>query len=238
MNGYERDESYLQELMREFPVPSAPSLREAMFLIQERYRLLWSIFHDLDADPINSKIPIDRSDSSFLSYMIEIEASIKAIHGTLYRGILSNASHYRQEDDRHAGAVWFGGQDPFYRTIGRFQGSKPADIQSHVRDAVVAYIDNREDPLKAVCMFYQQFVQTHPFYDANGRIARLIASYFLRKHGLEIRWSEMEGKNNEFIRRLNAVHKHANFPAPYIRYLASYVRKFTHEVAMLGSTSD
>lgn len=138
MDGRERDERYLDELMREFPVSHAPVLQDAIFLIQERYRLLWSIFHSLDADPIRSEVPIDRSDDSFKFYLMEIEDSIN----------------------------------------------------------------------------------------------------FLWKHGLEIRWSEMEGKNNEFIRRLNAVHKHVNSPAPYVGYLTSYVRKFTHEVEALRDATE
>lgn len=133
---------------------------------------------------------------------------------------------------------FFGGQDRFYRSEGKFKGSDPEHILSDVRMAIQAYLERRDSPVEAVCMFYQLLVKAHPFYDANGRIARLFASSLLRMHGLEIRWDEMEGKNNEFIRRLNQVHKHPTSPRPYLGYLTSHIRKFTHPIAASDEAYD
>jgi len=50
------------------------------------------------------------------------------------------------------------------------------------------------DPVRKAAIFYQKFVSTHPFYDGNGRLARLIANIYLFKFGLTINWSEFDSR--------------------------------------------
>lgn len=228
MPSLEQEEEYLRELMAEFRVADAPPVSEALYLVQERYRMLWS---RLLGRTIRFEPPyVDLRNEDVQEVVAEAEKLVTEIHRFLFVGILSNAGTYRSASDTHEGAVWFGGHDRFYRQVGRFQGSTPQDIETDVRSAVQAFCRESYDPLRAACAFYQRFVRTHPFYDANGRIARLVAALLLRAFGLEVRWSEMENKNNEFIRRLNAVHKHESNPNPYLTYLTSYVSRFTHEI--------
>lgn len=229
MPSLEQEEEYLRELMAEFRVADAPPVSDALYLVQERYRMLWSRL--LSRTTRRFEPPYaDLRNEDVQEVVAEAEKLVTEIHRFLFVGILSNAGTYRSSSDTHAGAVWFGGHDRFYRQVGKFQGSAPQDIETDVRGAVEAFCRESYDPLRAICTFYQRFVRAHPFYDANGRIARLVAAIILRAFGLEVRWSEMETKNNEFIRRLNYVHKHESNPDFYVAILTSYVGKFTHEI--------
>lgn len=237
MPSAEQEEAYLGELMLEFPVENAPSVSEALYRVQERYRMVWSRLLNLKTLTL-VHTQMDQRLDLVESVVNDAEGLIRDIHRFLFTGVLCNAGEYRSAHDAHAGAVWFGGHDRYYRKIGRFEGSAPENIASDVRAALDAYCMGTSDPLRAVCTFYQRFVRIHPFYDANGRIARLAAALFLRVHGLEVRWNEMESKNNEFIRRLNYVHKHENNPSFYLGILTSYVGKFTHTVEPTSDAVD
>ncbi len=228
MTSDDQESAYLGQLMDEFRVENAPSVEDALYAVQERYRMIWSRllihtphqFDSLQASPRPAEVP-----EHFVS---TAERFIREIHRFLFVRVLSNAGEYRSAHDANGGVVWFGGHDRFYRQVGKFEGSAPDKIEAGVREALAQYCRGMSDPLRAVCTFYQQFVRIHPFYDANGRIARLVAAILLRVHGLEVRWSEMENKNNEFVRRLNYVHKHEKNQTFYLQILTQYVDKFTH----------
>lgn len=64
---------------------------------------------------------------------------------------------------------------------------------------------HQKAPVLAAVRFYQKFVNVHPFYDANGRIGRLIATMYLADHNLVLSWSEFDSKS-KFIKKLNYTH--------------------------------
>lgn len=110
--SHERDEAYLKELMHEFRVPDAPSLNDALHLLQERYRVLWSVFHDpshwtmlLGADPTGQGNQVPDAAST--------EVLVRAVHRVLYDGIIRNAGEYRSRLDSNEGAVFFRRPRPF-----------------------------------------------------------------------------------------------------------------------------
>lgn len=80
--------------------------------------------------------------------------------------------------------------------------------------------------------FYQKFVNVHPFYDANGRIGRLIALMYLADRNLVLSWSEFDSKT-KFIKKLNRCH--LNPSDETFGYLAEYVREFTTPLDELDS---
>ena len=64
----------------------------------------------------------------------------------------------------------------------------------------------------------------HPFYDANGRIGRLIATMYLESHGVVLSWSEFDSKK-KFINKLNRCHLKPSEET--FGYLVEYLREFT-----------
>lgn len=81
------------------------------------------------------------------------------------------------------------------------------------------------DPVWTSMEFYQKFVNVHPFYDANGRIARFLVSIYLQYHGFYIQWKIMEEKHKEkFLKKLNHCHVRIG-SSTYGKYL-DYLHKF------------
>lgn len=88
----DNDEIYLAKLMEDFPAGSELSVRDAIQLIQERYRWLWSWFPQHEIDPITIPMPIHVGvEQGVKEYLEEVEIQIRVVHRTLFKGIVSNA---------------------------------------------------------------------------------------------------------------------------------------------------
>ncbi len=82
---------------------------------------------------------------------------------------------------------------------------QPELIEHEVKQAM-SYLLLNENPIENAVRFYQHFVFTHPFYDANGRIARLISNLYLANNDLTIHWHNVDVKKS-FLSKLNWYHK-------------------------------
>ena len=94
---------------------------------------------------------------------------------------------------------------------------------------------------KAPSTFYQHFVKVHPFYDANGRIGRLIASIYLEYFEYKVLWKELETtKKNKFLGKLNECHKRQNPPLKeeYLEYLYDFWKPFVISMQQLEMPPD
>lgn len=112
----------------------------------------------------------------------------------------------------------------------RFTGSNPANIVEELCSAFLLLRNNSKNPVPDVLEFYRRFVKIHPFYDANGRIARLILSIYLLHYNLYINWRGIEtgGNKNKFIKKLNACHdrqEQHNYNE-YFNYLLNFFNAF------------
>lgn len=66
-----------------------------------------------------------------------------------------------------------------------FLPPSPVEIEPLLRDFFRWYArrKNREHPVELAALVHLKFVTIHPFTDGNGRIARLLMNFVLRKHG-------------------------------------------------------
>ncbi|PEN06547.1 hypothetical protein CRI93_09715 [Longimonas halophila] len=148
------------------------------------------------------------NDGALVDHASEVlPKSARIFHHGLYAGILKNAGDFRKATDPYAGAVSFGGRRP-QRLKMRFSGSPPEDISDDLGDAF-SVLQDTDAPKAASIEFYMRFNRVHPFYDANGRISRLIVTIYLHTQGWYIDWEALDRKKKEFLRRMNKCHKRA-----------------------------
>lgn len=191
------ERAYLEDLIADFGDPECPSVDEALEHLRIRYdQLMW--WAEVDG------------------YLVGLEARdwarfVGIQHLQLFGGILSNAGLFRQAIEPDGGAVGFGG--PARRRVGEFRyvGTTPSRIEAELRDAF-AILQSEPNPVRASILMYQRFVRIHPFYDANGRIGRLLVTFYLVSRGLYPDWALLDTHKGEFLQKLNAVHDHADRP--------------------------
>lgn len=217
-----QESEYLAELIRDFPVSisSIETVADIEATIQARYQSLLDRL--IDSDPLLAVMDsIDEHDFSSIFGSVAIES-----HRVLYGGILSNAGNYRQSTEANGGTVFFG---PQRGGSPEFTGIPANQIEGELADAFRNLTKRSSDPVSAAVKFYQQFVRIHPFYDANGRICRLLVSVYLDYHKLYVDWDRLQGRG-EWLRRLNACHKRQDQPLLYPQYLARLTEYFTSHV--------
>ena len=209
---------YLEELMTDFPCDCPWTVTEAFEQLNIRYTELEKQSFYL------AKVNFGFSFKSYFS------ALISYFHQYLFKNILSNAGSFRSEQDKNSGRIGFGGES--YRMIGnmQFTGAAPQNIPGDVETAC-AYLKKKDkNPVDSALRFYQLFVKTHPFYDANGRIARLLVSSYLAYYKHYVNWEDIlkKGKQTEFYKKLNECHKRTNGPSfdKYFDLLYNFFRKF------------
>ncbi|MDZ7795540.1 MAG: Fic family protein [Candidatus Marinimicrobia bacterium] len=112
---------------------------------------------------------------------------ILVIHSILYNDILNNAGKFREKDDINNGKIYFGGVEQ-REFKAKYTGSPPQEIEKKIIEAIQHLVNGNESSINNAMRFYQKFVYCHPFYDANGRIARLIVSIYLYNKDLIIDW--------------------------------------------------
>lgn len=185
---------------------------------EDVYRISWSRYQILQ----QTKIRAVFKDEKFQKWSrIEIYALLpKIIHQFIYFELFTFAGLYRKKSDPRSGLIHFG---PHYahKTKPEFQGDSPKNIKKGINEAVEHLIWNADDPLLQAMHFYQKFVNVHPFYDANGRIGRMIANIYLANHELVLSWKDFDGKG-KFVQKLNRTHKLANQET--FGYLLDHIR--------------
>lgn len=151
----------------------------------------------------------------------------KIIHNFIYDGLFTFSGNYRLSSDPRQGRIYFGPLHAQNRAP-KFEGDTPEKIEQGVKLAVSHLKWHPEDHLLQAMKFYQKFVNVHPFYDANGRIGRMIASIYLANHEQVLSWKDFDSKR-KFISKLNRCHllpSDENFA-----YLVNHVRSHAYALA-------
>jgi fido (protein-threonine AMPylation protein) len=208
---------YLAELMADFPVEGSPinSVEDAESLLQLRYQALLDAL--VDSKELLKRL---RSIPDKVDFSPIFETLTKFIHLTLFKDILSNAGNYRQPTEPKGGVVYFGPQKGVQP---RFIGTPAGEIEQAL-SIIFRHLSKRADnPIASAVIFYQQFVRVHPFYDANGRICRLLVSLYLDYHRYYIKWDDLQHQG-KWIHKLNACHdrQHQELYDEYLGYLIDH----------------
>jgi Fic family protein len=94
---------------------------------------------------------------------------IQQIHVVVTRGILSNPGQYRTGNVRIAGSTI---APPSYTKIIKLMDDYTHDIRTLPLH-----------PVKKTAFIHYELVRIHPFFDGNGRVARLLSNLFLMQNG-------------------------------------------------------
>ena len=188
------------------------------------YKDSWSRYNTLQ----QAKLRVVFEDDTFQNWpRKKIYALLpKIIHNFIYQGLYSFAGVYRQKSDPGNGVIRFGPQYG-HRMEQKFRGDTPESIPRGVNEAVAHLIRGADDPVYQAMRFYQKFVNVHPFYDANGRIARMIANIYLANHELVLSWKDFDGKG-KFISKLNYCHKNPSKES--FEYLVNYIHPYVYRL--------
>jgi fido (protein-threonine AMPylation protein) len=232
------DSTYLQELINDFPCKRKTSIEKAELWLQERYRVfelgefIPTVFEILN-DPSRIRITNDPSINPLFDlfnqgeiYPLFFYNLSKSIHKYLFSKILSNAGNFRSSSEINSGFIGFGG--PNRRALGnlKFHGSTPEKITLNLINAFCHLKKKSNDPLRDGLLFYRKFVRTHPFYDGNGRIGRLILKIYLRIFHLEIQWDKIN--NEKLMKKMNECHLREDKEKEYEKYfgfLYDFIKK-------------
>lgn len=210
--------------MAAFPVAAASSTRsmeDAAATIQLRYQSLLDSL--VDSEAVTRLL--DSTSETFFSPLFASLARLS--HRTLYGEILANAGKYRQPTEADGGAVYFGPQS---KGPAEFTGTSASKIESELTGAFRHLSKTTSDPVASAVTFYQQFVRIHPFYDANGRITRLLVSVYLDYHGRYVDWDDLQ-RQGKWIHHLNNCHKRQGQKV-YDTYLGRLIDYFARHVRL------
>lgn len=203
-----------KELLKDFaPKPGLSA--------EDVYRISWSRYNILENIPFHEVLK-----ANWITKLLRVPIYSKlpeTLHHFMYDDLYTFAGQYRKVSDPNQGKIYFGPQHAHQRKP-KFTGDSPEEIDEGVAEAVWHLRKWVRDPVYRAIRFYQKFVNIHPFYDGNGRVARIITNTYLNSHGLTIAWSEFDSKG-KFIRKLNRCH--LNPTDATFDYLVNYVREFT-----------
>ncbi|MCH7628862.1 MAG: Fic family protein [Proteobacteria bacterium] len=217
------DTEHLADLLSDFGCHADTDALLALTDIAGRYRALNDRLEDLVAF-IQSHIKNPAHDPCPLA-----EMGLR-IHGYLFSEILNNAGQYRRETDPKGGPIYFGGT-AHQSLKPAFEGRPAITLEAEMLDCYRLLFDF-SNPVRSAAWFYQRYSQIHPFYDANGRIARLFVTAYLVGERKFIRWGELSKARGKFIKKLNACHKRSSvdsFPE-YLGYLTSFLDGFVSDM--------
>ena len=227
MSPISNEFEYLQKLIRDFPPANPIDPKSALKLLRERYVSALEVWLSLALSEVEDiEFPILFLGISLLT------------HRDMYEGILSNVGKIRSIHDPGIGRVIFGGPDFRTPSGGKLEGVNPRKIMGELPFAFGHLSRDSSTPVRDAMSFYQKFVRVHPFYDANGRIARLIVSVYLDYHGYFVNWGGLKKKDNKFCNKLNKCHvrdfrnPHSKYEK-YFRYLLNFFKKYVQSKEIL-----
>ncbi len=233
------DEEHLFLLMKDFPCENQFPFEKATKVLELRYHSFETLMQTIIFETIkilDQKISSISSSDKLISafqtgnkFPFAFSISNRFFHKILFDNILGNAGQFRKLSDPNNGSIFFG--SPSKRILGNleFCGSNPANIESDLKDIFIYLNENSTDPLKDALMFYQKFVKIHPFYDANGRIARMLIEIYLLHFNKQILWkSLLEENKTQFIRKLNKCHKY-NTPE-HMKYFVDFFSRYVVDI--------
>lgn len=225
--------TYLRRLIKDFPSDTQPEeAAKALQKIAVRYQSIESEQY-FQGSSAYALMMLDLPEN--LSDILKQRAFL--IHKFLYNDILSNAGKTRKSSDPGGGVIGFGGTK-HQRQRMRFKGTSPSKIDDELDIAFSHLVLEPKDPIDKAMRFYQHFVYIHPFYDANGRIGRVIVSTYLKLFDYYVQWGEFDGPNNsKFISKLNACHdrmESGHTFEEYFGYLLSFFKKYVISVDELS----
>ena len=114
----------------------------------------------------------------------------------------------------------------------------PGHVQSEMDNLVAIYNDaeNKDiHPLICAAWFHHAFTTIHPFQDGNGRVARLLASLILIKHGLfpfTVLREEAKAKYIDALEKADA-----DEPQPLVEYFAEVQKRHIKKALNLKEVS-
>lgn len=149
-------------------------------------------------------------------------------HSIIFKDIISINGEFRSSDHDGSGSVYFGGQKR-QELRSRFTGSKPENIENDLKEAFKYLLDfDSNTPVDDALRFYQKFVFTHPFYDGNGRVARLFVNLYLLAYGKFIDWKNLHDKG-KFLSKLNYYHETGK--EEHFTWWAKVCYKFVYDIS-------
>lgn len=153
---------------------------------------------------------------------------VRFSHKYLYDKFLANAGEFRNINDKNSGKVYFGGEKQREFQF-EFSGVHPSQIIDKVAESIVCLVDDKGSPIECAMRFYQKFVLCHPFYDANGRIARFIVNIYMNYNHKFVDWEHLLD-NKLFLKQLNNCHKRNDKPKEFKEYFKYLVNAFSKHV--------
>lgn len=192
----ERD--LLAGLIRDFPLKNPPNVDDALKTVAVRYVQLGA-----GLNTVTAALGFSR-----LLSMELLEPAIRGVHRYLFQEIISNAGRYRKQTDPNNGLVQFGPANPRRASESLFSGLSPSKLPEAMKSCCSILSMESKDPIASSIQFYQRFVAYHPFYDANGRIARFVVTTYLDINGYYVEWKKLnEEWSAKFLKHLNDCHK-------------------------------
>jgi fido (protein-threonine AMPylation protein) len=198
-----QEEQHLQNLLNDFGIRPHVAPKRGLRLIFQRWRTLLGGLVEI-GDSIEKRVTSTDAAIGDLLY-----PRVKLVHNLLFHDILENAGEYRSSSDPKNGLVLFGGLRPQRREY-RYKGDPPSEIESGLEEAFSHLrhfpSGDKSEVVRSMASFYAKFVNVHPFYDANGRIARFVSTVYLYVNGYYIDWERVHKKKSDFLKRLNRYH--------------------------------
>jgi len=220
------EERYLESLLSDFPCDKHLEAAQALTSIATRYT-------QLEESASDFVLLLRENTDTFPATLLEIAV---LLHGYLFKDILSNAGVYRKAKDPGGGFVGFGKDKSRNASQTQFRGSPPSKIEAELRKIFRILSPSDPDPLWTSMELYQKFVHVHPFYDANGRIARFLVMIYLQFHGYYIQWKIIEEKHKDkFLKKLNQCHLRSGSDkyGKYLDFLFKFWKEFVIPIGQL-----